>query len=190
MHLIEKYFQTVMNCLTMTNIKCKGNKEIDLLVIDPKTQKKYHVEARISTTFSLKSEDTFSNRINNGVPFKDGINFLYTEKFEHKNVKDKILEIFGEEPYERILVVFKIGDDLVIPMAEKLYGIKVWLMNDLLIKLMEKRISGSRDEVLRLTELMYHSSKKYWKEIYEKLYPQEENLERKEEKHSLKQGLE
>jgi nucleoid DNA-binding protein len=40
----------------MTNIKCRGNKEIDLLAMNPKTNEKYHVEARVSTTFSLKEK--------------------------------------------------------------------------------------------------------------------------------------
>ena len=35
-HIIQ-YFQEVLNCFTMTDILCKGRKEIDLLTINPQT---------------------------------------------------------------------------------------------------------------------------------------------------------
>jgi hypothetical protein len=55
-HIIEKYFQVVLGSVTMTNVKCKGGKEIDLLAMDPKTLEKYHVESRVSTSFKLRRE--------------------------------------------------------------------------------------------------------------------------------------
>jgi hypothetical protein len=39
-HIIEKYFQEILHCFTMTNVKCEGGKEIDLLAINPITGKK------------------------------------------------------------------------------------------------------------------------------------------------------
>jgi hypothetical protein len=38
-HIIEKYFQEVLYCFTMTNIRCKGGKEIDVLAVNPTTGK-------------------------------------------------------------------------------------------------------------------------------------------------------
>ena len=59
-HLIEKYFQTVKKCLTMTNIQLKGNKEIDLLAMDPRTYERFHVESRVTLTgFKLLKKDTY-----------------------------------------------------------------------------------------------------------------------------------
>jgi hypothetical protein len=49
-HIIEKYFQEVLHCFTMTNIRCKGGKEIDLLAVNPITGKRYHIESRVSTS--------------------------------------------------------------------------------------------------------------------------------------------
>jgi len=136
----------------MTNIKCNGNKEIDLLAIEPKSMKKYHVESRGSTIFRLKSEDIFSNRLGSGIPLRDGIAFFHNSKFNHEKIKEKILEIFGNETYEKVLVVYDVKDDSVIPTADKLFGIKVWLLKNLLAELMKKGVSGSRDDVLRLAE--------------------------------------
>jgi hypothetical protein len=42
----------------MTNIRCGGNKEIDLLAIDAKALKKFHVESRVSTVFKLELRAT------------------------------------------------------------------------------------------------------------------------------------
>ena len=59
-HIIEKYFQLIKRCFTMTNIRLKGGKEIDLLAINPQSGEKYHVEVRVSTTpsFKLRIHDT------------------------------------------------------------------------------------------------------------------------------------
>ena len=51
-HIIE-YFQVVLGCFTMTNVKCEGQKELDLLAVNPRTSEKYHVESRVSTSFKL-----------------------------------------------------------------------------------------------------------------------------------------
>jgi len=62
-HLIEKYFQAVKKCLTMTNIRLKKNKEIDLLAINPRTGEKYHVESRVTLTgFTLLKKDTYAKK--------------------------------------------------------------------------------------------------------------------------------
>ena len=53
-HIIEKYFQEILHCFTMTNIKCKRGKEVDLLAVNPRTGEKYHVESRIDTSPSFK----------------------------------------------------------------------------------------------------------------------------------------
>jgi hypothetical protein len=60
-HIIEKYFQEIKHCFTMTNIKCRGNKEIDLLAINPKTQERFHVEIRIATRHKARAPTKTQN---------------------------------------------------------------------------------------------------------------------------------
>jgi hypothetical protein len=55
-HTIEKYFQEILHCFTMTNIRCRGGKEIDLSAINPNNRKKYHVESRVGTSPSFKQD--------------------------------------------------------------------------------------------------------------------------------------
>jgi len=142
----------------MTNIKCKGNKEIDLLAINPETPEKYHVESYVSTSksWALKKGD---------------LAYFNKRKFEHTTVKEKIRETFGNSGYRKVLVVWDTEKNAnVSEMAKNQFNIEVWLMKDLLNKLMEKIVSGSRDDVLRLIELMYHSTKEYWNKIFDILY--------------------
>jgi len=106
-HIIEKYFQEVLHCLTMSNIKCEGNKEIDLLAINPKTFERYHVEARVTTSFKLRSEATHvKSGTWKGRSHRNGIDSLAKEKFNHPYVQQKINEIFNTTNYSKVLIVW------------------------------------------------------------------------------------
>lgn len=158
-HILEKYFQVVLGCLTMANVKCKGGKEIDLLAMNPKTSKRFHIEARVTRTgFKIAKDETFTKKGKHiGTAHRIGVPYFDKEKFEDPRVKEKIVEVFGKAPYEKILVVWDVSEPSVIPYAKEKYGINIWLIRNLLKDL--GKISGSRDDVLRLAELFYHSSK-------------------------------
>ena len=154
MHIIEKYFQVVLHCLTITNIRCKSGKEIDLLAVNPKTGMKYHVEARVGTSpsFKIREKDTYTSK---GKPHKIGLDYFDKEKFRHPVVIDKIQEIFGSLDYQKVLVVWDVERNNVYESA-KGYGILVWRIYDLISILLQKsrETKGSRDDVLRLLDLM------------------------------------
>jgi len=158
-HIIEKYFQEILHCFTMTNIKCKGNKEIDLLVINPQTLQKWHVESRVSTTFNLRKNATYTKR---GTCHRNGVDFFIKEKFNHPTIREKIVEIFGhEEYYQKILVVWDIFDRSIVPWSKTQYDLNICFMSDFLRELMQKRVlKGSRDDVLRTVELLQLCQKK------------------------------
>jgi hypothetical protein len=101
-HIIEKYFQEMLHCFTMTNVRCAHGKEIDLLAINPRNGEKYHVESRISTTFKLREKAT---RKKNGTSHKDGLDYFKAEKFEHQAVLTRIKELLGDLNYSKVLVV-------------------------------------------------------------------------------------
>ena len=136
----------------MTNVRCKGNKEIDLLAIHPKTLKKYHVESRVTTTFKLRLKATYTKK---GRCHRNGVDFFLKNKFDHPFVLEKIHEIFGNVPYEKWLVVWTVQDDSVTKEAYKKFGIevrKIWQFVFQMIK--EGKTRGSRDDVLRIIEFM------------------------------------
>jgi len=103
-HLIEKYFQSVKKCLTMTNIRLKRNKEIDLIAVDPRNGEKFHVESRVTLTgFTLLKKDTYAKKgMSKGKPHRRGLDFFDKEKFGHKIVVDALKKIFGDADYRRI----------------------------------------------------------------------------------------
>ena len=102
-HIIEKYFQEILGCFTMTNIKCRGGKEIDLLAINPFANQRYHVEARVSTTLPLGLPET---KTKTGKSNKNGVDYFSREKFNHPYVIEKIKDYFGTQQYEKLIVVY------------------------------------------------------------------------------------
>ena len=161
-HLIEKYFQSVKKCLTMTNIRLKRNKEIALLAVDPRTGEKFHVESRVTLTgFTLLKKDTHAKKgMSKGKPLRRGLDFFDKEKFGHKIVVGAIKKIFGDADYRRILVVWDVKDDSVVKYAKERFGIEIWLMDEIITNLVENVRRGSRDDILRTVELMTRQHKR------------------------------
>jgi hypothetical protein len=153
-HVIEKYFQYFCKCFTMTNVKCEGNKEIDLLSINPITMERCHVESRISTTFKLRLEATYTKR---GTCHRNGLDYFNKEKFEHPAVKKKILELFGNVPYSKVLFIWdtQCGGGTIRRIAKEKYGIEIMDLGAIIAVFKGLKLpSGSRDDVLRIMELV------------------------------------
>ena len=61
--IVEAYVRYVKNWATIPNIRCDGQREIDLLAIDPKTLERFHIETSISISpgFSMLSAKAFDS---------------------------------------------------------------------------------------------------------------------------------
>jgi len=127
----------------MTNIKCEGRHEIDLLAINPKKPEKYHVESTCRT--SRKS-----------VLRQKELDTILESKFRSLEVTKKIHEIFGDSSYKKILVVWDASDDLT--SVEPDFSIRKIM--PMISRLVERTPRGSRDDILRLAELMNLAKKK------------------------------
>jgi len=140
----------------MTNIKCKGGKEIDLLAINPKTLEKFHVEARVTTGFKIRTYDTHVSKGNwKGRAHKIGLDFFHSKKFNHPTVKNAVYEIFGDLNYRKMLVIWDVQDLSLLDEAKEKFDIEILFIDDLLRGLIEKgKTKGSRDDILRIVELM------------------------------------
>ena len=175
-HIIEKYFQEVMHCFTMTNIRCKGGKEIDILATNPRTGRKYHIESRVSTTFKLREQAT---KRKGGAPYRDGLDYFKKEKFEHSAVLARIKELLGDKDYEKVLVVHDTEEprDALIQKALEKYGIRILLMKDIIADLKEEaEVRGSRDDVMRFVELIAYEDRESNKLIRTMLEKEAKNL--------------
>jgi len=148
----------------MTNIRCKGGKEIDLLAINPKTSEKYHVECRIptSSSFRLRYKETYTSK---GEPLRRGLDYFAKEKFYHPHVTAKIHELFGDCNYKKILVIWRVAyfAPKMLIDAKKEYDIEIDFMHRIIGQLLKRRkITGSRDDVLRTIELISIMYKRKW----------------------------
>lgn len=158
-HIVERYMQLVKRCFTMTNVMLGGGKEIDLLAFNPKTGEQFHIEVRvcIGRGFRLRMIDTQTKK---GQKHRRGMDTLNTIKFSPPAVVDGCKEIFGCEEYKRVLVVWDVQEPNVIEQAEKLYGIEIWRISDIITGLIhEVGTKAYRDDVLRTVQLISLNAK-------------------------------
>ena len=156
-HIVERYMQLVKGCLTMTNIRLRGGKEIDILAMHPRTGERYHIECRVTLArgFRLRTLDTQTAA---GRKHRRGLDTLSELKFKHPTVADAVREIFGDAAVRRALVVWDSGGDDVVEVARESYGIEVWMITHILAEMgAVLGTKGYRDDVLRLLQLMHHS---------------------------------
>ena len=166
--IVEAYMRAVKNCLTIANIKCWKNKEIDLLAIDPKG-KRYHVESSIktSTKFSrltdrklADTKDKASQRMT--------LEFFEKEKFNHYIIV-RTLEEYGfvSGNYEKVIVAMRVSPEVEKKALSK--GIQIWRFAPLIFELSD---STHRSEYLsgeeRIFQLMNY--------VYDKLGNGDEDL--------------
>lgn len=139
--LIEKYLQIAWKCFTMTNIRCRGKKEIDLLAINPKTGEKFHIESRVLMNRKLNLRD---------------LNKLAEEKFVDPRVTEKIKEFFGESEYRKWLVVSPQKVDFkLVDLARSKHAIEIRYIDVMVRMIMRKQGRfGSRDDILRTLEIV------------------------------------
>jgi hypothetical protein len=153
--LIEKYLQTVCKCFTMTNIKCRGKKEIDLLAINPITGRKFHIESSVWTKRRLSS---------------NGLAKLADKKFNDSEVKGKISEFFGESDYEKWLVVSPQNVNRQLDEYASKLGIEIRYIEEMVRTMMRKMDRyGSRDHILRTLEIV--NLKEKWDRTHLHLRP-------------------
>ncbi len=160
--LVEEYVRQVKNWFTMSNIKCKNNKEIDLLAVDLDGSK-YHIEVTIYVEgWPLEIEERGRKNV---VTVK-----WYSEnKFLDKNVRKKIKEIFGTDDlnaYKRIMVYWKIKKGISMEEIKKeaeAHSIdEVWLLPNIVQELYtlikEGKLKDNID-VLRMIKLVTEAQK-------------------------------
>jgi hypothetical protein len=156
-HIIEKYFQEVLHCFTMTNIQLEEQREIDLLAINTLKSEKsewrpecYHVESSIRTTSKLRLNATSKDD-------KHNVEYFYREKFGNWLVREYVNWVFNNQPYRKIIIAWDTQGDFEKFSKKVKDGcdIEVWLMKGIVYQLStHKTTSGSRDDILRTMELV------------------------------------
>ena len=89
-----------------------------------------------------------TNSYHNGVRWK-------ALKFNDPRVKERIREFFGESEYERWLVVSpQKVDSQLVKIARNKFGFEIKYIDTILRMIMRKLRFGSRDQVLRILEIV------------------------------------
>jgi hypothetical protein len=152
-HIVERYLQLIKRWFTMTNVMLSGGKEIDILALDPRSGNKYHIEVRVAMGkgFRIRLVDT---RTRDGRKHRRGLDTL-NEKFSSSEITNACDEIFGRGDCKKVLVVWDVQEPNVIEQAEKVYGIEIWRISDMIAELMrEVGTKAYRDDILRLVQLI------------------------------------
>lgn len=156
--MVETYVRFVKKWFTIANIKCKNNKEIDLLAIDLQGNK-YHIEVKTLTDgWPLEIKEDGRKNIETLEKFRD-------KKFLDKNVKEKIKEFFGDDNYKRILVYWKVNTknrsfEEIKKIAKDNYSIdNIWLMPKIVDELSKDKLIKENIEVIRTIRLLTKAQK-------------------------------
>jgi len=155
--IVEAYVRYVKRWATIPNIGCGGQKEIDLVAIDPVTNERYHIETSvsISTGFSKLTTKPFAtgdhkDRVK-AAGARRTIGFFLEEKFAPQSVAEALLKL-GCDPSQvhRVIVSWD-----ATPEAEHqaaLHGIAVWKFPELMREIADQAAQGNAyfsDDTLR-----------------------------------------
>lgn len=163
--IVEAYVRYVKGCLTLPNIKCGGQLEIDLLAIKPVGQtqmKRYHIESGVSISGS------FSKLTNKPYSAADAkirtktaaqrrtLGYFVEKKFGDPYITAELAKYgFVQGNYQKIIVSWDWNQD-VISVAQEV-GIELWDFKEILREIAEISSSGKSyftDDTMRTLQLM------------------------------------
>jgi len=109
--IVEVYVRYVKGWVTIPNIKCPGQYEIDLLAIDPVSLERYHIESVVSISGSYSkltakpySERDLKTRVK-AAGQRRTIGYFAQRKFSAKSVVETLMEYgFMPDQYSKIIV--------------------------------------------------------------------------------------
>jgi|SRR5213594_1148838 len=158
--IVESYVRYVKGWATISNIKCGGQLEIDLLAIDPKTLNRYHIESGVHTGgFSKLTARQFDpNKLKVRVEKpkqRRTLGFFRDKKLSAPQVIEKLKQ-YGFEPgnYTKIIVTW--GWEKGIPEQAREAGIVLWDFRALLKEIASAFSNESKyftDDTLRTIQL-------------------------------------
>jgi hypothetical protein len=142
--IVESYCRYVKHWLTIPNIKCKGQYEIDLLAVDVTSDDigRYHIECgvSISGSYSKLTAKPFSSDMLKVRVKKAGqrrtVGYFIEHKFRNKHVTDRLEEYgFAEGTFKRIIVTWGATDEANQAALEA--GIEIWDFRKLILEIGE-----------------------------------------------------
>jgi hypothetical protein len=165
--IVEAYVRYVKGWATIPNIKCPGQYEIDLLAVDPRNRRRYHIESGVSISggFTKLTTKPFSEQTLK-VPTKKAeqrrtLGYFAQRKFSAPGVLST-LKRFGFIPgnYTKVVVTWAATDEAKRKAREK--GIELWyfpgMMAEIAGAFQDKRTYFT-DDTLRTLHLFARARK-------------------------------
>jgi hypothetical protein len=159
--IVESYVRYVKNWATLPNIRCDGQMEIDLLVIDPVSLDRYHIESGVSVSGSYSkltnhpySPDVLKQRTKQAGQRRT-LGYFRDRKFGDPNVVKRLADYgFKQGNYTKVVVTW--GWQGGVEEAATETGIVLWDFRDLIHEIAET-FTGDRtyfgDDTLRTLHL-------------------------------------
>lgn len=165
--VVESYFRYVKGYFTIPNLRCEGQKEVDLIGMKGSADKvqRIHVEVSVTTSGGFKKlkADPYSEankRTRSGsASERVKIGYFVESKFNDKDVLSTLDHYgFSKENYEKIIVAWD-WEKEVEPIAET-NGIKLLRFKEILTEMMDffgNKESYFPDDTVRLLQLLKKS---------------------------------
>ena len=159
--IVEAYVRYVRGWATIPNLRCTGQKEIDLFAIDPRTDERWHIETSVSiaSSFSKLTNDPYESgehkvRVK-GATARRKLGFFLQEKFLSASVTAKLADYGCKEGgIRRAIVTWDCKQG--VEEAAQAHGIEVWKLPDLMRAVANQGREGSAyfgDDTLRTITL-------------------------------------
>lgn len=139
--IVEAYVRYVKGWATIPNIKCGGQKEIDLFAIDPVSGERFHIETTVSicqnyralTTKDYVDGDHKVRR--KAARARRTLGFFLKQKFDAPGVKAALANYCRDASYRKIIVIWEWGQG--VKEAAAAHGVELWDFRDLMREIAE-----------------------------------------------------
>jgi len=167
--IVESYVRYVRGWATISNIKCPGQHEIDLLAINPKDMERYHIESSVclpGTGFSKLVNGAFDKEqmkdSNKKPALQRTIGFFIERKFAADGIV-QALDTYGFVPgnYHKIIVTWDC--EPAARETAKENGIEVWEFPDLvdeIVTMVGHGLQYVMDDTIRALQLFVYTQRR------------------------------
>ena len=138
--IVEAYTRYVKGWATIPNIKCPGQYEIDLIAVDPKTGKRFHIESGVSISGGFSklttkpfSEDDLKVRTKQAQQRRT-LGYFINRKFAAKGIVET-LRRYGFKPgnYTKVIVTWTATD--AAKHEAQTRGVQLWYFPEIMAEI-------------------------------------------------------
>jgi len=165
--IVEAYVRHIKKWATISNIKCSGQYEIDLLAVDPRNRRRYHIESGVSISggFSKLTTKPYSNERlkmrTKQAEQRRTLWYFLQRKFSAPGIREKLRDYgFTEGNYSKVIVTWAATDDA--KRKARVRGIELWYFPEMIAEIadtFQNQRTYFSDDTLRTLHLYARARK-------------------------------